>query len=490
MKNSKKLIAVLLCVVLLVGACLTGCTTTEKQETELDALGAPTNVAVNYGDTAYSSEDDTVTFDAVENAVEYHVYVYAEGDEVAKVTTGTSTTIELPAPLDAGTYNVSVVAVGDGKNYSNSVGSEVVSYTVDEMPGITQLGTVSNITMDFSNVDADNSKYPTISFTGVKGASKYLVDIYAADKDGNKVLTSLGYTTRFTVPADKTENFMLDSTNYGDLMPGWYVVSVTAYGDGELYSNGEATEQFIAWTGVTCAQPTITVAEQESGGLKLTLDNYSDYSVGTSVTIYIYADEACTQLVKQTTLKYTTSESFGNVTHNNSVSIEVKESNGDLNVGSTYYFVASLDKDIYAGDYASAVASVTCTKAGTGASSGGGQGGFPGGGGGGQGGGGGDSSWTLAPKDITIDEGAESFSWEIGEHDFYHTTASLKSSEGGKYVYSLAKGDPNAPFEIEMTLTLNADGTAVLSVGSGGPITGGTKNGTWTVTDGKIDIKW
>lgn len=482
MKNSKKLIAVLLCVILGIGACLTGCTTTETQETELDALSAPTNVAVHYGDTAYSSEDDTVSFDAVENAVEYHVYVYADGDEVAKVTTGTATTIELPAPLDAGTYNVSVVAVGDGKNYSNSVGSEAVSYTVEEMPGITKLGTVSNITMDFSNVDADNSKYPTISFDGVKGASKYLVDIYAADKDGNKSLTSLGYTTRFTVPADKTEKFMLDSTNYGDLMPGWFVVSVTAYGDGELYSNGDAVEQFIAWTGVKCEQPTITVTEQENGGLKLELSNYSAYAVGSSLTISVYSDEACTKLVKQTTLTYTTSESFGNITHNNSITLEVKESDGELNVGETYYFVASLNKDIYIGDYASKTVSVTCTKAGTG-SSGGGQGGFPGGGGG-------DASWTLAPEKVTFAEGAETFSWNIGEHEFFHTTATLKSSEDGKYVYSLAKGDPNAPFEIEMTLTLNADGKAVLSVGSGGPITGGTKNGTWTVEDGNITIVW
>ncbi|MGN0999637.1 MAG: hypothetical protein ACI4PO_08805 [Faecousia sp.] len=489
MKKKKTLVALLLCVVLCVCVCaMAGCSGQTEQTITLDPLPAPANVTVHYGDIASDSEDDTVSFDAVENAVSYQVYVYAEGEETAMVTSGTETTLPLPAPMDAGTYCVSVIAVGDKQNYANSLGSQAISY---EVAGATKLGQVSGITMDFSKVDADNAVYPTISFTGVENASRYLVDVYAADKDGNKQLTSLGYTTRFTVPADQAGGYMIDSTNYGDIMPGYFVISVTACGDGELYQNGDPVEAKVDWTGVECVRPVITLTEQENGGMQLALENYENYAVGTALDVYFYSDEACTNLVTKTTLTYTTSEFFGNITHNNTLSVEVKEpdqaGDGKLAAGTTYYAVASFDPDIYAGDYMSETVAFTCQKAGSGEAANNGGGGFPGGGGGGGG-----SDWEVKPEETTFDEGAESFALNIGSHEFFHTTASLQETpdDGARYTYVLAKGDPNAPFECAMRLQLMEDGTTVLTVAAAGPISDAKVTGTWSAEGGVITLTW
>lgn len=485
MKIRKNLVALLLCTALCV-CMMAGCSRQETVTSKLDHLAAPGNVKVNYGDSAYSSEDDTVSFDAVEGAVSYQVYVYQEGDTTAKVTVGTETTIALPDPLDAGSYKVSVVAVADKQTYANSVGSEAITYTVDEVPPAVVLGTVSNIIMDFSNVDEDASKYPTISFTPVEGASRYLVDVYAANKNYEKQLTSLGYKTRFTVPADQADGYMIDSTNFGDLMPGWYVVSVTAIGDDVTTLTGAAVEANVAWVGVVNEKPVITATEQENGGIQIALENYDAFAVGVTVNISIYADEACTQLVKSDSITYTTSESFGNVTHNNTLAVKIKDAEGaapnDLVVGTAYYVVASMDPDIYAGENSDVVA-FTCNKAGDGKAASGG-GGFPGGPGGGM------AGFEVEPEDTTFDEGVESFTFKIGSHQFFNTTAKLQETpdEGSVYTYKLAKGDPGAPFDCDMFLQLKEDGTAVVTVSAAGPIAASTVNGTWTADGGVITV--
>ena len=489
MKISKNLVALLLCAALCV-CMLAGCTRQETVTSKLEHLAAPANVTVNYGDSAYSSEDDTVSFDAVEGAVSYQVYVYQDGDTTAKVTSGTATTIELPDPLDSGSYKVSVVAVADKQTKANSVGSEAVTYTVDEVPPAVTLGTVSNITMDFSNIDEDASKYPTVSFTPVEGASRYLVDVYAANKNYEKQLTSLGYTTRFTVPADQAAGYMIDSTNYGDLMPGWYVVSVTAIGDDLTTLTGEAVEANVAWVGVKNEKPVLSATEQENGGIQLALDNYDAFWVGLTVDITIYADEACTQVVKTDSITYTTSESFGNITHNNTLAVKIKDAAeaapDELATGVTYYAVASLDPEIYVGETSDVVA-FTCAKAGDGkAASGGGMGGMPGG----MGGGGGASGWEVKPEGTSFNEGAESFAFTIGTQPFFNTTAELQAEpdEGSTYTYKLAKGDPAAPFDCDMFLQLKADGTAVVTVTANGPIAASEVNGTWTADGGVITV--
>lgn len=359
----KKAFAIVVCAVLCLGlVMLTGCG--DKQSSGgMTALTAPTNVAVNYG------AEDTVSFDAVENAVSYQVYVYQDGDEYAKVTEGESSPVELASPLGAGEYLVSVIAVGDGINWSNSLGSEPIAYTASDSGVLTPLGQVSDIAIDFSAIDTDNAAYPVISFTGVENASRYLVDIFRADKNGEKQLTSLGYTTRLTVPADSTDGCMLSATNYASLNPGYFVVEVTACGDDETWSNGEAASALIAWTGVEAVKPVITATEAEAGGITLALDNYADYNAGTSVAIGFYADEACTELVYETTLTYTTSEFFGNTNHNNTLGVEVQDAGTALVTGTTYYVCGGFDADVYTGDITSDVVSVTCVTAGTGSAS-------------------------------------------------------------------------------------------------------------------------
>ena len=489
MKIRNNLVALLLCVALCV-CMMAGCSRQETVTSKLDHLAAPGNVKVNYGGDAYSSEDDTVSFDAVEGAVSYQVYVYQDGDTTAKVTVGTETTIALPDPLDAGSYKVSVVAVADKQTYANSIGSEAIAYTVDEVPPAVVLGTVSDITMDFSNIDEDASKYPTISFAPVEGASRYLVDVYTANKNYEKQLTSLGYKTRFTVPADQAAGYMIDSTNFGDLMPGWYVVSVTAIGDDVTTLTGAAVEANVAWIGVVNEKPVITATEQENGGIQIALENYEDFSVGLTVNINIYSDAACTQLVKAESITYTTSTSFGNTTINNTLAVEIKEAEGaaptDMIVGTPYYVVASLDPDIYAGEN-SDVVEFTCAKAGDGkAASSGGMGGP----GGDMGGGGGMAGFEVEPEDTTFEEGVESFTFKIGSHQFFNTTATLQETpdDGSTYTYKLAKGDAGAPFDCDMFLQLKEDGTAVVTVAASGPIAASTVNGTWTADGGMITV--
>lgn len=363
MKKAKAL-AVVVCAVVCLGlVMLSGCG--DKQTSSgMTALTAPTNVAVNYG------AEDTVSFDAVENAVSYQVYVYQDGDEYAKVTEGEESPVALASPLGAGEYLVSVIAVGDGLNWSNSLGSEPVAYTASDAGVLTPLGQVSDIAIDFENVDPDNAAYPVISFTGVENASRYLVDIFRADKNGEKQLTSLGYTTRLTVPADSADGCMLSSTNYAALNPGYYVVEVTACGDDETWSNGEPFAAQIAWTGVEAVKPVITAAEAEAGGIQIALENYASYNAGTAVSVGFYADEGCTELVYETTLTYTTSEFFGNINHNNTLAVEVQDEGTALVTGTTYYVCGGFDADIYTGDITSDVVPVLCSTAGTGSASG------------------------------------------------------------------------------------------------------------------------
>ena len=105
---------------------------------------------------------------------------------------------------------------------------------------------------------------------------------------------------------------------------------------------------------------------------------------------------------------------------------------------------------------------------------------------------GGNSGWEISPENITIPENAASFAFTIGGQPFYETTANLQEAPdaGSAYTYILADGDDAAPFDISMVLQLKEDGTAVLTVGSGGPISGGTFSGSWSAEGGSITINW
>ena len=449
---------------------------------EAPALPSPQGVAINYGADPASSADDTVSFEAVEGATSYKVYVYQEGASGAKVTQGTESPIAVAAPLDPGEYLVAVVALNDG---GKSKASAPIAYVVEEEVK-EKLGQVSDIAMDFSQVDANNAVYPIISFTPVENAGRYLVDIYAANKDGEKQLTSLGYTTRFTVPAAQAGGYMMDSTNYASLIPGYWVVAVTAYSNNANYANGDPVEAFIPWNNAEAIQPKAKAEEPENGGINAALENYEDYNVGVSLDVLVYADAECQELVKKEKITYTTSESFGNVTHNNSAAFEVKDAeqakDNDLVVGKEYYAVMSFDPEIYIGKYASDPVAFTCGKAGDGKKSAGGGMGGPGGG---------MAGFEVVPTEASFEEGAETFAWQIGEHQLFHTTAKLvDTADGDVYTYKLEKGDPNAPFDVPMELHLKDDGTTLLTVEGAGPVASTRKNGTWSADGGIITLNW
>lgn len=94
--------------------------------------------------------------------------------------------------------------------------------------------------------------------------------------------------------------------------------------------------------------------------------------------------------------------------------------------------------------------------------------------------------------DAGFEEGAASFSFQIGEHQFFHTTANLAEApaEGSLYTYSLATGDPNAPFECDMFLQIREDGTAEVTTTAAGPINASHIYGAWTLADGMICVEW
>lgn len=107
-------------------------------------------------------------------------------------------------------------------------------------------------------------------------------------------------------------------------------------------------------------------------------------------------------------------------------------------------------------------------------------------------GGGAMGGWDVEPENISFEEGAASFSFAIGEHQFLHTTANLMDApeDGSVYTYDLANGDPGAPFEITMRLQLRADGTAEVTTTAGGPLDASHVYGTWTLADGMISLEW
>lgn len=102
------------------------------------------------------------------------------------------------------------------------------------------------------------------------------------------------------------------------------------------------------------------------------------------------------------------------------------------------------------------------------------------------------AGWEVKPTALTIAEGESGFTFKIGGHDFFKTTATLADTpdEGAAYTYLLAKGDPNAPFDVDMRLQLMSDGTAELTVEAAGPITAAHKYGTWTNNGGTIEVTW
>ena len=350
-------------------------------------LAIPANISVTATDYT-DVESFVVTFDPVENASQYYIYVYQEGDEQAKVTSTSTTTGELPNDLDAGDYLLSVVAVGNGITYTNSNGSEPVSFKLETWE-VQPLGTVSDVSVEWP--ETGSGEMPTLSFTGVDSSyvQYYNVQFWKTDADGNK--TEEEATTYFQIPASSSDtvSYTLTTEQYGDLSPSNYVVEIYARStDSDRYTDGATVSYETVWIYGQYLTPEISVQygyyhnygpeSARTTGVTIFVENYEDYFVGDVFTVEVYADEACTQLVTTATITYSSREMFGIAIINNYVSIDVEET---LSLDTTYYFRVMIEGDgeVYLDSEWSEVVSFMATEENYQGSSGNEGGGFPGG---------------------------------------------------------------------------------------------------------------
>lgn len=489
--NTKKSMRVLGSASLLLasGFLLIACASESGPALNLKVLDAPSNVKLVLGDDEFLSVDDYVTFDTVENATSYQVYVYKQGDEKAKVTIGESSPIYLASPLAAGDYLVSVLAVGDGVNYKNSNGSEPLNYNLKQGV-VTPLAAPSSASIDF--------KTGKLSFTGSAKASQYSVFIYNSTKDATSISDDAVPLTQFVVPGDitakeaPTVEYSIPDTVTKDLVPGYYMATIQAKGDEALYTSD--SELFISAVlpnvGYTLATPTIKVSQPDNGGILVEVENHLEYYVGTEFKVKVFASSDATEPIKTETLRYTSSTSFGRTNYNNSIGIEVKDAagEGELAINTEYFISVGIDSDgvLYTNSPYSAKTSITCTKAGKGTSGGGNQGGGPGGpGGGDQGGGGGGATLTFGSF-AEFELGASSITVNITAMTTPVTlTGTLKADT--TYIYDLA-GKGGMGEDVTGTFTMNTDNSCTLEVKGFGPFSDQTWNGTWAVADNKVTV--
>ncbi len=100
------------------------------------------------------------------------------------------------------------------------------------------------------------------------------------------------------------------------------------------------------------------------------------------------------------------------------------------------------------------------------------------------------NGFTFKISKFSFDKGAKEFTFNLGKTEMMMgATATLANTpaSGAIYTYNILK-KTGAPFNLEGTLDINSDNTAVLKMESVGPVQGGTFNGTWTEADGKIQV--
>lgn len=492
MKNKKFLvlgsIALSACFIIPLAAC------NESGESDITStpLAVPANVQITTTDNT-DVEAFSVTFDAVENASSYRIYVYQEGDTQAKVTSTTTTTGELPNDLEPGDYMLSVLAVGNGINYTNSNGSEPQEFTLEKWE-IAQLGTVSDVEMDWT-LDIANQQYPVLSFSGVdnpEDVQYYSVEFFSTDTEGNRAEGDA--VAFFNVPAGSSSQveYMLTVDQYGDLVPGYYVVDVYARANNtDRYENGEVVSTPVVWDDVDLITPTLTIDTEN--GVTAEVDNHLDLYAGLEFTFNVYSDEACTELVAAKSVTYSISSSMFGTTYTNSASFTVVEEGqtpgaDELALGETYYMTvtASGDSAFYNNSPVSTVVEFTADHAGTGSSGGGG---FPGGPGGGGNPGGGGATITLTQIEAFA-QGADTVTITIDAMGTACTlTGTLEAvpTDGSAYTYSLS-GTGGMGESITGTLEIVVDNTVSCTVGAFGPFSETTFNGSWTLEGGQITV--
>ena len=307
-------------------------------------------------------------------------------------------------------------------------------------------GTLNEVT-DFS-FDFNTGDY---SFTGDPNALFYVVRVYNVD-NGAESVSALAQSDRIDSNSQNTYQGIIDA----DLVAGDYNAYVLAVASGFTPSTTK-----LSGTSTAMGKPTVSATWQEDGpNVSIKVSITAGDTVANSYTVTVSKDGQ---------------ELYRN---DNAQNGDLMLAASDLNVSEiskAERYSVSVTVNPVAGYTAPAAVTTDVTEQQA-------MGGMPGGGGG-------MAGWDVKPEPTTFTEGADEFIFVIGEHDYYHTTATkIDPAAGTLYTYSLAKGDPAAPFDCKMILYLNEDGSARLTVSAEGPVAGADLSGTWSSNGTEITV--
>ncbi|MBR1814726.1 MAG: NCS2 family permease [Lachnospiraceae bacterium] len=301
------------------------------------------------------------------------------------------------------------------------------------------LAQVSDFSFDFNT-----GRY---SFTGTEEAQFYVVRVYNVE-NGTQSVSALAQSERI----DKDSSNRYEGHVDADLVAGDYNAYVLAVASGYTPSS-----TLLSGTSTAMAKPTVSATWQEDGP-------------NVSIKLSIQAGDKVAS-------RYTvTATKDGSEVYRNDQAV-----NGDLMLSASDLNLPQLSKadkitfqvQVNPVDGYTVPGTVTADVAEE-------RRGGPGGG---------MAGFEVEPKEVTFEEGAESFTYEIGSHVYFHTTATkAEPAPGTTYTYSLAKGDAQTPFDCKMFLYLNEDGTARLTVSAEGPVAAADLSGTWTSENGQITV--
>lgn len=181
------------------------------------------------------AENNIISWEAINHAVAYEVTV----GEKTMTTTDSSFNLILITNM-MGDYDVSVKAIGDGIFYSQSVNSNVISYTIN-----VSLEKVSTDGILFqTNVNGHYSIEKPANVNPVGWASgEYIVEIYKDDVlVSEKTLSNTGTVVHIQTPNNSSGMFY-------DLDPGEYEVHVILVGNGTTHIDSDPKVFIVDYAG-------------------------------------------------------------------------------------------------------------------------------------------------------------------------------------------------------------------------------------------------
>ena len=229
-------IIALLFVAFLVTACeMPGTNTGEKIK-----LDTPTNVVLN-------QETYELTWDSVNDAVYYKVYIYK--NDVCVETTQAQSGVVLTQldSIEEGTYEVAIVAFGNSETHKNSAFTEKISFVAPEKvadPEVVPLTTPTNVQVTYN----EDTKKVSVSFKDAAdyvNAKEYTVIVYSGTTD---ILT-----TKITANGE--------SISVSTLSAGTYTVKVRAVSNNSLFEDSSLSANSNSFE---------IKSASSSGGLELT----------------------------------------------------------------------------------------------------------------------------------------------------------------------------------------------------------------------------